>query len=78
VVSDISMPEMDGYQLLQKLRELPCMTNVPAVALTGHGRGADVDRALEEGFAEDLTKPLDLDQLLQIVRRLTDGKTKAN
>ena len=74
VVSDISMPEMDGYQLLQKLRELPSMANVPAVALTGYGRGADVERALEEGFAEHLTKPLDLDQLLQIVRRLTDGK----
>jgi PAS domain S-box-containing protein len=78
VVSDISMPEMDGYQLLQKLRELPSMANVPAVALTGYGRGADVERAREEGFAEHLTKPLDLDQLLQIVRRLTDGKTKAN
>ena len=74
VVSDISMPEMDGYQLLQKLRELPSMANVPAVALTGYGRGADVERALEEGFAEHLTKPLDLDQLLQIVRRLTDSK----
>ncbi|MDQ1637226.1 MAG: hypothetical protein QOF62_565 [Pyrinomonadaceae bacterium] len=78
VVSDISMPEMDGYQLLQKLRELPSMVNVPAVALTGYGRGADVDRALEEGFAEHLTKPLDLDQLLQIVRRLTDGKSTEN
>jgi PAS domain S-box-containing protein len=74
VVSDISMPEMDGYQLLQKLRELPSMANVPAVALTGYGRGADVERALEEGFAEHLTKPLDLDQLLQIVRRLTDSR----
>ena len=75
VVSDISMPEMDGYQLLKKLRELPSMENVPAVALTGYGRGSDVERAHEEGFAEHLTKPLDLDQLLLIVRRLTDGKT---
>jgi PAS domain S-box-containing protein len=73
VISDISMPEMDGYQLLQKLRELPSMAKVPAVALTGYGRGADVDRARDEGFAEHLTKPLDLDQLLQIVKRLTDG-----
>ena len=75
VVSDISMPEMDGYQLLKKLRELPSMANVPAVALTGYGRGADVERALEEGFAEHLTKPLDLDQLLQIVRRLTEDNS---
>jgi two-component system CheB/CheR fusion protein len=78
VISDISMPEMDGYQLLQKLRELPSMADVPAVALTGYGRGSDVERAQEEGFAEHLTKPLDLDQLLRIVRRLTDGRLKAN
>ncbi|HEV2884265.1 MAG TPA: PAS domain S-box protein [Pyrinomonadaceae bacterium] len=72
VVSDISMPEMDGYQLLRKLRQLPAMENVPAVALTGYGRGADVERAHEEGFAEHLTKPLDLDKLLQVVRKLTE------
>jgi PAS domain S-box-containing protein len=72
IISDISMPEMDGYQLLRSLRQLPEMANVPAVALTGYGRGADIDRTREEGFAEHLTKPLDLDRLLQIVRRLTD------
>ncbi|HKP46701.1 MAG TPA: PAS domain S-box protein [Pyrinomonadaceae bacterium] len=73
VVSDISMPEMDGYQLLKNLRELPSMAKVPAVALTGYGREADIARAREEGFAEHLTKPLDLDQLLQVVRRLTEN-----
>jgi PAS domain S-box-containing protein len=72
VVSDISMPEMDGYQLLRSLRELPDMADVPVVALTGYGRTNDIDRARDEGFAEHLTKPLDLDKLLQIVRRLTN------
>jgi two-component system CheB/CheR fusion protein len=71
IISDISMPEMDGYQLLSELRKLPDMDNVPAVALTGYGRAADVERAHEEGFAEHLTKPIDIDQLLIIVRRLT-------
>jgi two-component system CheB/CheR fusion protein len=71
VISDISMPEMDGYELLRKLRTLPDMSDIPAVALTGYGRTDDVERALEEGFAEHLTKPLDLDELLLIVRRLT-------
>jgi two-component system CheB/CheR fusion protein len=71
VISDISMPEMDGYQLLRKLRELPEMADVPAVALTGYGRTNDIERALDEGFSEHLTKPLDLDHLLEIVRRLT-------
>lgn len=73
VISDISMPEMDGYELLKKLRTIPAMAEIPAVALTGYGRSNDIDRALEEGFAEHLTKPLDLDELLLIVRRLTDG-----
>jgi PAS domain S-box-containing protein len=72
VISDISMPEMDGYQLLRELRALPQMENVPAIALTGYGRTADVERAHAEGFAEHLTKPIDIDQLLVIVKRLTD------
>ena len=74
VISDISMPEMDGYELLQNLRTIPGMANIPAVALTGYGRSNDVERAIDEGFAEHLTKPLDLDELLLIVRRLT-GET---
>jgi|GEM_PF-504546 len=71
VISDISMPEMDGYQLLQNLRALDRMANVPAIALTGYGRRSDVDRASKEGFAEHLTKPLDLEKLLESVRKLT-------
>jgi PAS domain S-box-containing protein len=71
IISDISMPEMDGYQLLKELRKLPEMTTVPAVALTGYGRSVDIERAHAEGFAEHLTKPIDIDRLLVIVRRLT-------
>jgi PAS domain S-box-containing protein len=73
VISDISMPEMDGYQLLRELRQLPSMDRVPALALTGFGRISDVDRAREEGFAEHFTKPLDIDKLLNAVKRLTKG-----
>jgi len=64
------MPEMDGYQLLGKLRLLPSMADVPALALTGHGRASDVDRALREGFAGHVAKPLDLDKLLFRIREL--------
>jgi two-component system CheB/CheR fusion protein len=72
IVSDISMPEMDGYQLLQKLRKIPELAQIPVVALTGYGRSNDIERAHREGFAEHLTKPLDLDKLLQVVKKLTD------
>lgn len=71
VISDISMPEMDGYQLLQEIRALSSGKNVPAVALTGYGRPADVARAQAAGFAEHVTKPLDIERLFGIVCRLT-------
>jgi PAS domain S-box-containing protein len=71
VISDISMPGMDGYQLLQKLRSVNQMAKVPAVALTGYGRTSDIDRASREGFAAHLTKPLDIEKLLKSVRKLT-------
>ena len=73
VISDISMPEMDGYELLRQLRHLPSMEHVPALALTGFGRISDVKRAQDEGFAEHFTKPLDIDKLLTAVKRLTKG-----
>jgi PAS domain S-box-containing protein len=72
VISDISMPEMDGYQLLQEIRGLSNLKNVPALALTGYGRLVDIDRAQAAGFARHLTKPLDIARLLEIVRELTE------
>jgi len=75
LISDISMPEMDGYQLLSKLRRLPSMADVPALALTGHGRPSDIDRALQSGFAGHVAKPLDLDKLLIRIRQLIERRT---
>src|SRR6266404_2926919 len=76
LISDISMPEMDGYQLLSELRRLPSMAEVPALALTGHGRPSDVDRALREGFAGHVAKPLDLDKLLFRIRELIKHRAR--
>ena len=77
IISDISMPEMDGYELLRAIRRQPNPKEVPALALTGYGRTADIERARAEGFAEHLTKPLDIDHLMRVVRRLTNGSEAA-
>jgi CheY-like chemotaxis protein len=78
IISDISMPGMDGYELLQKLRAMPQLKKVPALALTGFGSKCDISRAHQEGFAEHFTKPLDIDKLLETIKALTnqDGLQK--
>jgi two-component system CheB/CheR fusion protein len=70
VLSDISMPEMDGFEFLRKLRQIPGNENIPAVALTGFGRPEDVQRASDEGFQAHVTKPFDIQTLATLLQKL--------
>lgn len=70
VLSDISMPEMDGFEFLRRLRELPGKEDLPAIALTGFGRPEDVQRASDEGFYAHLTKPFDLQTLARLLQKI--------
>jgi len=71
IISDISMPGMDGYELLHRLRKMPMLKTVPALALTGFGSECDISRAHDEGFAQHFTKPLDIEKLLESIKTLT-------
>jgi CheY-like chemotaxis protein len=64
------MPEIDGFEFLRKLREMPGKADVPVLALTGFGRAEDVQRAESEGFFSHVTKPIDLDKLVEILREI--------
>ncbi len=70
VLSDISMPTMDGFEFVRRLRALPGKHNVRVVALTGFGRQEDIKQAENEGFVAHLTKPFDLDSLLLFLSEL--------
>ena len=70
VLSDISMPEMDGFEFLSKLRKIPGKHDLPAVALTGFGRPEDVQRASSEGFYAHLTKPFDIQTLARLLQKM--------
>lgn len=70
VLSDVSMPEMDGFEFLRRLRELPAHYDVPVLALTGFGRPEDIERAKQAGFFSHLTKPLDLEKLATTLRSI--------
>ena len=68
LISDIRMPEEDGYSLIRSLREAGITT--PAIALTAHARSADADEARAAGFQVHLPKPVDIGRLIDAVARL--------
>ena len=74
IVSDISMPGMDGFEFLRNLKSTTRNANVPVVALTGFGRTEDIERARIAGFYAHLTKPLDLDLLLSTLQNVSPRK----
>ena len=71
VLSDISMPGMDGFEFVRQLRKLKGKENVRVIALTGFGRRDDVEQAHNEGFVAHLTKPIDFDKLIKMLQGLT-------
>jgi CheY-like chemotaxis protein len=72
VVSDIGMPNADGYSLVRRLRLLPPERGgrTPAIALTAYARTEDRDEALAAGFQRHVPKPVDLDALAHAVAEL--------
>ncbi len=67
ILSDIGMPEMDGYRLIEKVRSAKNNSTVPAIAFTAYASAEDRRRTLTAGFRAHLSKPLDFDELLQII-----------
>jgi two-component system CheB/CheR fusion protein len=70
LVSDISMPEMDGYTLLRELRRMPGKAKLPAIAVTGLAREQDIATAREAGFSAHLGKPVSIERLMTIIPEL--------
>jgi signal transduction histidine kinase len=70
VVSDIGMPETDGYQLLEQLRILPGLNDVPAIAISGYASEEDRERALAVGYLALVAKPIDIDVLFGLIHEL--------
>lgn len=73
LVSDIAMPETDGYQLLDAVRaraRAEGKPSIPAVAVSAHARSEDRLRALHAGFQAHLAKPVDTEELIATVRSL--------
>ena len=65
ILSDLSMPAMDGWEVLYLLKQDPRMQPVPVIALTAHAMQGDRERGLAAGFHNYITKPIDPTRFIQ-------------
>lgn len=79
LVSDIGMPDMDGYTFVQRVRALPPDQGgqTPAIALTAYTRASDRQQALTSGFQQHIKKPLELELLVKAVLALAHPEGSA-
>ena len=70
IVSDIGMPEMNGYELAESLRRRAEYQRIPIIAVTGYSEYDDSGRALRAGFNAHLIKPIDPSELLHLINEL--------
>ena len=75
VLTDLSMPERDGWQLLQDIRSSENGTRTPVLALTAHAMVGDKDRVMEAGFNGYLSKPLRMVTLLADLRACLENNS---
>ncbi len=74
VLLDVGMPQMSGWELARRLRDLKGMENAYLVAVTGFGQATDEQHSREAGCDMHLTKPADPEELLRILQELANGE----
>jgi CheY-like chemotaxis protein len=65
---DISLPQMDGYEVARRIRQLPGLGEIKLIALTGHGEAAHRSQSAQAGFDRHLVKPVDPEELRRLIK----------
>ena len=71
VLMDMMMPDMDGYQAMATMKKSPKMQNIPVLAVTAQAMVGDKERCLSAGAAGYVSKPINVDELLEQIEEVT-------
>ena len=77
ILLDINLPGMNGFEALALLKNDPLTSRIPVIAITANGMERDIKRGLDAGFADYLTKPLDIIQLIILLGKYQERKKSA-
>ena len=71
VLMDMMMPDMDGYQAMAAMKKSPKMQNIPVLAVTAQAMVGDKERCLSAGASGYVSKPINVDELIQQIEEVT-------
>ena len=74
VLMDIQMPKIDGYEATRRIRKIPEHTSLPIIAMTAHAMKGDRELCLDAGMNDYITKPINRDQLSEIIKKWVQNK----
>jgi CheY-like chemotaxis protein/HPt (histidine-containing phosphotransfer) domain-containing protein len=74
VFMDVQMPKIDGYEATRRIRKKPSLINLPIVAMTAHAMKGDRELCLDAGMNDYITKPINRDQLSEIIKKWVQNK----
>jgi two-component system CheB/CheR fusion protein len=76
IISDLGMPGVDGFEFIRRVRGIPDLASVPAIALTGSTSDRNVQQALAFGFTAHVAKPVEIADLAKKIEQLTSRRLR--
>ncbi len=76
ILSDINLPDMNGFEALYQLKSCEVTRNIPVIALSANSTPQDIEKGLEAGFDSYITKPISVSKFLETVDSALDSSAK--